>query len=236
MATPVKATRPAVPQSSVRRMFNWALGSSVRGKSGLSTSGAGDHDPLVSSSIKQTRSKGSEVNDDTPILDSPRMAQIGAQSVTTSTPPRPRAALPSTGSFSIPHPSSPLWRPSEPVRPPTARPAPVSSLLGQTRPTPRTLSAILAASSTSSTGSYDGQASTSRLYPSLEPSMSQRSAAINALFTPGDKSTSASASTSSNAGVPIKRSSSVKDLVKSFEDSGILSRGSDLRRAQSRPV
>merc|ERR1712130_129165 len=59
-------------------------------------------------------------------------------------------------------------------------PVPVST---RTRPEPQTLSAILAASSSSSplTASSTplGNSTTERLYPSLTPSMSQRSTALN---------------------------------------------------------
>ena len=87
-------------------------------------------------------------------------------------------------------------------------------------------------SATSMTAPLDTPAATSRLYPSLRPSISQRSTAIQALF-PGihplgestssaDLGASRSISKDLTPGEVVKRKASVKDMVRGFEQSGKL--------------
>lgn len=178
----------------------------------------------------------------------------------------PPSIPPSTAAIS--HPMSSSWKPPcaptqsllSSSRPTTtaASSSPATSSSRTTIPTstststPTTLSAILAAAtatdtrdSLDSSTSTSASASQSHLYPSLTPSLSQRSLAINKLFstTPSSASTPANI-TSKGKGVAIpgrsgRESPTVRDLVRSFEESGVLSRkGSEesLRRVHSRPM
>ena len=205
--TPVKKVgKSTVPPSGIRKIFSWAIPSSAP-RSQTSVTNEDAVHVIISEESQVTPSKANlkekgkapalEAGEDPVSLD---MSQIGSSGITTT-------------ATSLPHPSSPIWRSANTTIPVTRPPA---SLLSSTRPTPRTLSAILASSSSSST-SLD-HSTTTRLYPSLTPSLSQRSTALNALFTPGTKS----AELPKAGAMPLKRNTSVKDLVQSFEVSGIL--------------
>lgn len=194
--TPLKAVtgKPAPPPSTVRKLFGWVLPGSTKTASQSST--------LVAEPIdRKGKGKAIELADDAYNGSqwNQSMSQIGLGSST----PIPLNGTPA-------HPSSPAWK--------SARPAP--SLLSATtnaRPTPRTLSAILAESSSTISGS------TSTRQDSL--SFSQKSQALDALFGGSTSSASLSKEQARAVRVPIvKRTSSVKDMVKSFEESGAFDR------------
>ena len=218
--TPTKA--PAAPPSTVRKLFGWAMPSANKVSSPLVRA----EDKVEFTSKKQEKvdrkGKGNEGGQTfkdrlDAIQDNQPMTQLsGSVSV-----PRPTSSCSLIPVTSAPlHPSSPAWKTAGPSRlSSTTIPISYSQISAETglststRPTPRTLSAILAESSSSTT-------STSSTSNRLHQSLSQRSVALDALF-----SGSTSTSTLNKSAAPvIKRSSSVKDMVRSFEDSGILAK------------
>ena len=204
--SPKKPKTAPAPPSTVRKLFGWVMPSAT--KSAIPTA--------PSKGMEKGKGKekegGQTFKDRLEALQDQPMTQL-AQSVSI---PRPTPIASSNPDMVPLHPSSPAWKNA-------SRPHPSAhASTSTTRPTPRTLSAILAESSSSAT-SNRGQ---------LHSSLSQRSAALDALF-------SGSTSTSTRPVVQIKRSSSVKDIVRGFEDSGALAKstGEDgLRRVQSRPL
>jgi hypothetical protein len=180
-------------------LFGWVLpGSSSEAKA--LTPSANDT-PLAKK--VDGKGKGRAENTDGPTEEwNPPMSQLGGS---VSRPLGPTFDVES----SIPlHPSSPAWKAA------LSRPAPVE----QARPTPRTLSAILAESSSTS---FNIGTSSSTTGAGTRLSFSQKSAALDALFGGASTSTSFSASQARAVRVPtVKRISSVKDIVKNFEESG----------------
>ena len=159
----------------------------------------------------------------------------------TSTPPGSPLTLPIAHSF------YPAW----------SRPAPSSldrpCLISTTRPTgPSSSLPTSLAPSASGSSSTGGEFSistpfTKSLYPQLYPPLTQRSKAIRELFSDGKRSSGPSSRTP--IAIPTRsgrQSPTVHDLVRSFEDEGVLGRsfgkkrdgqqggGGDLRRVQSR--
>ncbi len=210
--SPKKPKTAPAPPSTVRKLFGWVMPSAT--KSALPVA-------APESSVKNMdKGKGKEregrqtFKDRLEALQDQPMTQL-SESVSI---PRPTPIASSTPNTAPPHPSSPAWTNAyQPISTANAH----ASGSTTTRPTPRTLSAILAESS--STTSSRGQ---------LHSSLSQRSAALDALF-------GGSTSTSTRPVVQIKRSSSVKDIVRGFEDSGALAKSTGeegLRRVQSRPL
>jgi hypothetical protein len=228
-----KVEVPQAPPSTVRKLFGWVMPTKSTTSKAFATSTHTDKDKEQQQVLGDTKGKGKAVQEGQTLKD--RLEAIQDQplpmtqlsdsvSVSVSRP----APLPISNTLMAPpHPSSPAWKTAGPSRlsPSSSIPATYSNTKASsssstsTRPTPRTLSAILAESSSSTIASSQrGQ---------LHSSLSQRSAALDALF-------SGSGSTSTKAAVPIiKRSSSVKDMVRSFEDSGILGKsmgGDGLKR------
>lgn len=210
----IESPAPA-PPSTVRKLFGWVMPSATKS----STPVAVPFKNVTEDEQDQRKDKGKGRERGQTFKD--RLEAIQAQpeprpmtqlsdSVSIS---RPMTFSGSTPVFTAPlHPSSPAWKSAGPSRlsiasiPISCSNNEVHASTSTTRPTPRTLSEILAESSSSR-----GQ-----LHSSL--SLSQRSAALDALF-------SGSTSTKSTVTVPvIKRSSSVRDIVKGFEDSGALDR------------
>lgn len=134
--------------------------------------------------------------------------------------------------FTPAHPSSSSWTPPlRPLAPPSVRPAVSALSLTSTLTASRSLPADLSAS-TSTIATYLNTPAP-RLYPSLDPPLTQRSSAIKALFPdihPLGSSTDSAASTSSATSRPeplpmpagIKKRDSVKDLIRSFQEKGVL--------------
>jgi hypothetical protein len=224
-----KVETPKAPRSTVRKIFGWAMPSSSKPTTPIATS-IDEEKKLDKGKAKETFKDRLEA-----IQDQPRSRPMTQLSESVSIHP---ATIPILTTTVPPHPSSPAWKGAGPSRLSTATiPTSYSASNAQaggsgsnTRPTPRTLSAILAesASSTASSSSHSR--------PQLHSSLSQRSAALDALF-------SESISTAKfTAAVPaIKRSSSVKDIVKNFEDSGALAKSmgmgeEGLKRVQSREI
>jgi hypothetical protein len=207
--SPKKPKTAPVPPSTVRKLFGWVMPSAT--KSAIPIAIAESVEKIEKGKGKE-REEGQTFKDRMEALQDQPMTQL-SDSVSIT---RPTPIASSTPTMVPPHPSSPAWKNA-------SRPIPTyASSSTITRPTPRTLSAILAESS-STTTSNRGQ---------LHSSLSQRSAALDALF-------SGSTSTSTRPVVQIKRSSSVKDIVKGFEDSGALAKSTGeegLRRVQSRPL
>ena len=209
--SPKKPKTAPAPPSTVRKLFGWVMPSAT--KSAIPIATAESVEKIEKGKGKE-REGGQTFKDRLEALQDQPMTQLSdSVSMTRHTP------IDNSTPHVPPHPSSPAWKnASRPI--PTHSTAHASGST-TTRPTPRTLSAILAESS--STTSSRGQ---------LHSSLSQRSAALDALF-------SGSTSASSRPVVQIKRSSSVKDIVKGFEDSGALAKSTGeegLRRVQSRPL
>jgi hypothetical protein len=206
--SPKKPKTAPAPPSTVRKLFGWVMPSATKSSIPVTTS---------ESVEKIEKGKGKEKEKEGRQTFKDRLEALQDQPMTQVSIHRPTPIASSTPDVP-PHPSSPAWKnASRPVSDTNA----YASGSTTTRPTPRTLSAILAESS--STTSSRGQ---------LHSSLSQRSAALDALF-------SGSTSTSTRPVVQIKRSSSVKDIVKGFEDSGALAKSTGeegLRRVQSRPL
>jgi len=208
--SPKKPKTTPAPPSTVRKLFGWVMPSATKSAIPIS---AAESVHRIEKGKGREKEPGQTFKDRLEALQDQPMTQL-SDSVSIT---RPAPIASSTPDVVPPHPSSPAWKnASRPM------PAPHVSSSTTTRPTPRTLSAILAESSSSAT-SNRGQ---------LHSSLSQRSAALDALF-------SGSVSTSSRPVVQIRRSSSVKDIVKGFEDSGALAKSTGeegLRRVQSRPL
>jgi hypothetical protein len=124
---------------------------------------------------------------------------------------------PEATSSSLPHPLSSNWRPAAATS--VERPTPTRSpTLVDRQPAP----------TRSSTASGDSSRPTVKsLYPPLNPPLSQRSTAIRALFDPSssvsEKSSDSSSTSAVAGGVPGLKgrcSTSVRDIVRSIEDSG----------------
>jgi hypothetical protein len=210
--SPKKAKTTPAPPSTVRKLFGWVMPSAT--KSTVPISAAESVEEVEKGKGKE-KEGGQTFKDRLEALKDQPMTQL-SESVSITRPTPVASSAPNTVP---PHPSSPAWKNAS--RPITTHSNAYASGSTTTRPTPRTLSAILAESS--STTSSRGQ---------LHSSLSQRSAALDALF-------SGSTSTSTRPVVQIKRSSSVKDIVKGFEDSGALAKSTGeegLRRVQSRPL
>jgi len=208
--SPKKPKTTPAPPSTVRKLFGWAMPSATKSAIPIST---GESVKAIEKGKGKEKETGQTFKDRLEALQDQPMTQL-AESVSTT---RHNPITSSIPDVVPPHPSSPAWKNA-------SRPMPAPHVTSSTtiRPTPRTLSAILAESS-SSTTSNRGQ---------LHSSLSQRSAALDALF-------SGSTSTSTRPVVQIRRSSSVKDIVKGFEDSGALAKSTGeegLRRVQSRPL
>jgi len=213
--SPKKPKTAPAPPSTVRKLFGWVMPSAT--KSAIPISAAESVKKIDKGKGKE-REGGQTFKDRLEALQDQPMTQL-SQSVSI---PRPTPIASSTLDAVPPHPSSPAWKNASRVVPTAYSTSHATVSTSTTRPTPRTLSAILADSS-SSTTSNGGQ---------LHSSLSQRSAALDALF-------SGSTSSSTRPAVQIKRSSSVKDIVKGFEDSGALAKSTGeegLRRVQSRPL
>jgi hypothetical protein len=146
--------------------------------------------------------------------------------------------------FTPAHPSSSSWTP--PLRPgalPSVRPTVSALSLTSTLTASRSLPADLSAS-TSTIATYLNTPAP-RLYPSLDPPLTQRSSAIKALFPeihPLGSSTDSVASTSSATSRPeplpmptgIKKRDSVKDLILSFQEKGVLDKA--FQAKERRPI
>ena len=235
--SPTSPTAP--PPSGIRRMFGWAMPTSTTKSKAPQVSRIPiSHDSQVTPSKSDSKGKGKakdlEVLDDQ-VENSIAMSQVGSRVVSHGSVSQLQKSTSTVASFQgLPqHPSSPVWRSARTTVP--SRPTPHASTKSHlssssTCPTPNTLSAILTASSssTSSMSLSHSTRETGKLYPSLQPSMSQRSTALNALFSSGVKSSEPTKGVT----MPIKRSTSVKDLVQSFEDSGVLARS----LSRERPV
>jgi len=192
--SPKKPKTAPAPPSTVRKLFGWVMPSAI--KSAIPISAAESVKKIDKGKGKE-REGGQTFKDRLEALQDQPMTQL-SQSVSI-----PRPAPIARFDAVPPHPSSPAWKNASRPIPTVNSTAVATASTSTTRPTPRTLSAILAESS-SSTTSNRGQ---------LHSSLSQRSAALDALF-------SGSTSTSTRPVVQIKRSSSVKDIVRGFEDSG----------------
>jgi hypothetical protein len=206
--SPKKPKTAPAPPSTVRKLFGWVMPSATKSAIPIA---------IAESVEKIEKGKGKEKEGGQTFKD--RLEALQDQPMTQVSITRPTPVASSIPDTVPPHPSSPAWKNAyQPI--PTANAHASGSSIN--RPTPRTLSAILAESSSTTTSSR-GQ---------LHSSLSQRSAALDALF-------SGSTSTSTRPVVQIKRSSSVKDIVKGFEDSGALAKSTGeegLRRVQSRPL
>jgi hypothetical protein len=208
--SPKKPKTAPAPPSTVRKLFGWVMPSATKSTIPIATAESVEK---IEKGKGKEKEGGQTFKDRLEALQDQPMTQLSnSVSMTRHTP------IANSTPDVPPHPSSPAWKNAyQPI--PTAIAHASGSTI--TRPTPRTLSAILAESS--STTSSRGQ---------LHSSLSQRSAALDALF-------SGSTSTSTRPVVQIKRSSSVKDIVKGFEDSGALAKSTGeegLRRVQSRPL
>jgi len=145
------------------------------------------------------------------------------------TPSTPVAATPA-------HPSSPAWSPALPgkwtftsasANPSTLR---QQSTPGGTSSAPASSGLGLPPASTSSSSLSSIITSTPKLYPALNPPMAQRSSALKALFDTPQSGRTAPAKRLTN-------SPSVSDLVRSFEEDGVLGKNLEregLKRSQSR--
>jgi hypothetical protein len=210
--SPKKPKTAPAPPSTVRKLFGWVMPSATKSSTPVATSESSVK--IMDKGKGKEREGGQTFKDRLEALQDQPMTQL-SESLSITRPTPIASSIPDTVP---PHPSSPAWKNASRPVPTTNSHASGSTT---TRPTPRTLSAILA-ESTSATSSR-GQ---------LHSSLSQRSAALDALF-------SGSTSTSTRPVVQIKRSSSVKDIVKGFEDSGALAKSTGeegLRRVQSRPL
>jgi hypothetical protein len=194
--TPMRViAKTAPPPSTVRKLFGWVLPGSTKSSASETTS-----TPVAKPDRK---GKGRAVDNG----DDAFKEGEGWN--------RPMTQLDLGSSISIPlndtplHPSSPAWKMARPV-------PPLLNTTTNARPTPRTLSAILAESSSTMSGS-----TSSRHQDSL--SFSQKSQALDALF--GGSTSKLSYEQARAVRAPIvKRVSSVKDMVKSFEESGAFDR------------
>lgn len=190
-------TPSVAPPSTVRKLFGWVLPGSTPKTSSVKDKPTG---PSREEKGKgKAGDEGQTFRDRLEAIQDRPMAQVIPDSV----------SRPTTIPIAPPHPSSPAWKSAAgPSRLPNST-STSDQANQQSRPTPRTLSAILAESSSSTSSSYDR--------PRLHSSLSQRSAALDALF---------SGSTTGNTAavrVPsIKKSTSVRDMVKSFEESGAI--------------
>jgi hypothetical protein len=206
--SPKKPKTTPAPPSTVRKLFGWVMPSATKSTIPIAA---------AESVKKMDKGKGKEREGGQTFKD--RLEALQDQPMTQVPINRPTPIAASTPIHTAPpHPSSPAWKNASRHVPTTNAPASGST----TRPTPRTLSVILAESSSSTTSHRE----------QLHSSLSQRSAALDALF-------SGSTSTSARPAVQIKRSSSVKDIVRGFEDSGALANSMSeegLRRVQSRPL
>jgi len=193
------AAQSAAPPSTVRKLFGWVLPGSTPKTSTVKDKPAG---PSREEKGKgKAGDEGQTFRDRLEATQDRPMTQVISDSV--SRPP--------TIPIAPPHPSSPAWKDVVgPFRLPIY--ASTSDQANQqSRPTPRTLSAILAESSSSTSSSYDR--------PRLHSSLSQRSAALDALLS---GSTSTNINTAAVRVPSIKKSTSVKDMVRSFEESGAI--------------
>jgi len=191
------AAQSAAPPSTVRKLFGWVLPGSTPKTSTVKDKPTG---PSREEKGKgKAGDEGQTFRDRLEAIRDRPMAQVIFDS----------APQPSTIPIVPPHPSSPAWKNAAgPARLPIS--ASTSDQANQQyRPTPRTLSAILAESSSSTSSSYDR--------PRLHSSLSQRSAALDALF-----SGSATGNTAAVRVPSIKKSTSVRDMVRSFEESGAI--------------
>jgi hypothetical protein len=198
--SPKKAKTTPAPPSTVRKLFGWVMPSATKSTVSIATE-EGSVRQIEKGKGKE-REEGQTFKDRLEALQDQPMTQL-SDSVSMTRPTPVASSAPNTVP---PHPSSPAWKNAS--RPITTHSNAYASGSTTTRPTPRTLSAILA--ELSSTTSSRGQ-----LHSSL------------------------STSTSTRPVVQIKRSSSVKDIVKGFEDSGALAKSTGeegLRRVQSRPL
>jgi hypothetical protein len=188
--TPVHVSRPA-PPSTVRKLFGWAMPNSTPRDSAVVEQPNG---PTRAEKGKGKADEGQTFKDRLEAIQDRPMAQVLFDSASIST----------TIPIAPPHPSSPAWKQT------TLASTSSSTYMGhQSRPTPRTLSAILAESSSYTSSSQDR--------PHLHSSLSQRSAVLDALF-----SGSTNVNTAAVRVPVVKKSASVRDMVKSFEDSGAI--------------
>jgi hypothetical protein len=156
---------------------------------------------------------------------------------TTSVSTTPRTAPPQLAESEL----TSVYPPASSWTPPSR---PSHSLITISRPAkPPTPPAVFSADSAST--SY----STPKIYPSLQPSLARRTTAIRALFPEVPSSMPLASASSTPISIPIKHkgkgkeSPSVKDLVRSFEDGGLLTKSlvkgkseEGLRRVQSRGI
>ena len=204
-------TTAIVPPSTIRRMFDYGFSFSTAKKAPVRTSlppsaaGIDAAKGALIDKLKAVREEPSPVSSG--VADGPVMQQASSKPVTATA--QAMAARPVT---IIPHPSSPSWRSALAADASISTPGP-SKRAFENLPTSRSSPDL-------SSLSFASQGTPSRLYPSLNPPLSARSTALAKLF---DRAASSQAK--SHIPVPIggkKGSPKVSDLVKSFEDSGIL--------------
>jgi hypothetical protein len=190
--TPVQVSKPA-PPSTVRKLFGWAMPASTPRASAVVEQPTA---PTRAEKGKGKASEGQSFKDRLEAIQDRPIAQVLSDSV----------SVPTTIPIVPPHPSSPAWKQTT-----FASTSASTYITHQSRPTPRTLSAILAESSSSTSSSQ------AQNRPRLHSSLSQRSAALDALF-----SGSTNVNTAAVRVPVVKKSASVRDMVKSFEDSGAI--------------
>lgn len=141
-----------------------------------------------------------------------------------------------SGLFSPAHPASPAWSPAIPGKwvSGIASSRPAASAVGISGSPHRVGASTPASEFHNSSSSAHALSSTPKLYPSLNPPLTQRSTALQALFdTPRHSGSSALGGISGRR----KESPSVREMVRSFEEEGVLGRGyskAGLKRAESR--
>ena len=123
--------------------------------------------------------------------------------------------------------ASPAMRSNEAARPATIATPAIPASRPQQDPTlgSSILGLSTSSSATSLTMPLNTPAVPSRLYPSLQPPITQRSSAIKALFSAGHPLAESSYSAPgprTRQKEPIRRSASVKDMVQAFEENGTL--------------
>ncbi|ORX34073.1 hypothetical protein BD324DRAFT_658110 [Kockovaella imperatae] len=220
-----------VPPSTIRRLFGSIWGSSFTVARSEKSAGVKEDNATtpVSSSLTLQQAVG-EQSVDPPSITAPSQVQpvkqVRTSTITDSTPSR----------FQPAHPSSPAWSPALPVpgampRSPKPKPPPLhlqkpsvaTDSTGPNDPAGIYGSSPVTLSATSSTPTIR----TKSLYPPLYPDLSKRAEPIRNLFeTPSTTRLSPSSSVSVPISIPRGRipSPSVKELAKSFEDEGVLSK------------
>ena len=230
-----------VPPSTIRRMLGYVwrgdstLDSIDSGDAEVGEEGEEDESPvtspqqLVSPALDPLRpvenkllTRLKEIRDAPVKSSSPASTSSSSSSAPDfATPMKEVSARPNANPA---HPASPAWSPALPGKWTFSNPASSGSNSMRQPSTPA--HSVLAGPGLASSGSW----STPKLYPSLNPPLTQRSSALKALFdTPQ----------TGKVGAPQRsvNTPSVLDMVRNFEEDGLLGRNLEregLRRSQSR--